>query len=1665
MGQTLLDEVGKIHDHPDARNRSKWRSELLSQPGSDRSALLQIWLGELDLAVDEEPLKAIERFREAAKLAGDNFELKGLAAYDTAIALFYAGEYGNSRDSFYELLRGKLAGFNRRACSLFARHAAGCASIHERNAALGITQPERLDPLCGAATLAICLKELGLPYDKKRLSMAVRHTGMGSNMHDIAVGARKLGVAAHAVRATDAALKVLPKPLIAHVEHDHFITVTKVDDSSVTYYCSDCGAWPGGERKLTWKQWAAMEADGFLCIVKKNTAEDIALEQLRSTAVGPTIPFKVYRPLGDDTATALKAQVLLNSLIRANVTTLLSYIALICGNKPQSLHCSPCWPYCLLDAGPTATGDPVNLATGEEEYEPEPDLVVYNPIGPSVIWKRMYYSLGDTTPNGFGLSWSHPYNIHILDNEDTHNPPEGEFMGPLDPINWLILPNSSRIGFTMPDNVLPDAQNPSIRGTLLENGHAYIVDWKFSATDNSTYYAVTLPDRTVWSTQTRAASGTNRLFVNKITNRTGQYITLNWSNYTKTEPGWSQTDKGLSTIKDSDNVSLLTLGYDSQGRFISASDRYSRSVYYASTRYANGGMNGNPPPVSDELTTVSQVVLTGALNPPVRNSYTYENLTNRHTTQTVPYLKTISVPSPTGTGMSTATINYSTQTGYVTSTVDANGNQRIYEAPDPNKTKVVIKDSLNTVVHQYSAEFNSNMAASKRFDAADRLLVEYVYSDPNTQYYPSSITAYPDPIVDPDGITKSFTWDVYNQLVTSTSPKGTTTTYTRNYTSFPFGEVTAVQEGTKTSTTFEYYAGSGLLWKVNTPIPGQVGTGNRQTTTYTYNSFGDVLSITSPGNNATLSRTITFNYTTDGLYSQPQRVGQPIKYTNELGKVTHFRYDTRGNINSTWDHLGYTTSALYNLANQPTSITLPATGSSGAGNAKQNTIYQYPGGPTSAVHAYNESNVLFRTVSFGYGNEGELLTRAGATEPVTLEYDAAYRIKTLKDGRNNSTTYGYNSAGNLDLITYPGSQTVQYPSYDRVGNVLQRIDGNGVTTNYIYADGDGQLSDVQYPATPTQNVQLTYDNYGRMTSMTDGTGAHGHTYDDLDLASSFTTTYTGLAAKTLNYSYHADGSRSAMTTPGGNFTYNYNSAGRLMNMPSPAGTASWTYLDNNWLSTRTLPNGSWTQYLYNPVGMLTSLTNKTSGGSTLSAYSSFGYDGVFNLTGLTSSVPGAPSQGGTQTFGYDTKDRLTGDSSTRNGGYGFAFAYDDSFNPTTWKNSSGLTYNSNNQQNAGNLAYDNNGNPTNYFGTMCAFDPENRMTSFGAAMSAGYRGDGLRAWKQVGANRTYFLYDGIVPVIEMNASGTVTATNVFGDDGLVARQSGGSWTHYAFDQQGNVAQRLSASQSVTSSSTYDAYGAETITGSSTDPYGYNARWGYYFDREIGLYKCTFRDYDPTRGRWLTRDPIGYAGAVNLYGYCIGNPTFWMDPLGFGIWGTVGGVVGGLVGGIGGSLLGPGGAAAGAGLGAGLGRFLGGLADGEKPADAATAGAIDGALAAGGGFIASKCFSLLRAARNGKAAGKGLEAADDIYLRKGTGTPRGSNMAPQDPSSAPATINGRPYSGHAVGRLGSRRIPPSAVDDTILNGTQRAGRGGEIIFSGPNGTVVVDPGTGTVITIY
>ena len=148
----------------------------------------------------------------------------------------------------------------------------------------------------------------------------------------------------------------------------------------------------------------------------------------------------------------------------------------------------------------------------------------------------------------------------------------------------------------------------------------------------------------------------------------------------------------------------------------------------------------------------------------------------------------------------------------------------------------------------------------------------------------------------------------------------------------------------------------------------------------------------------------------------------------------------------------------------------------------------------------------------------------------------------------------------------------------------------------------------------------------------------------------------------------------------------------------------------------------------------------------------------------------------------------------------------------------------------------------------------------------------------------YFYYAGEQMIAISNGS-TASTLLLWGADSLIGTRSNVSGVvnkqYHLYDTQGNLAQTLDANGAVVSQSAFSAWGEPLRDSSGSQAiagaFGYGAKFGYWRDGESGFVLCTLRYYDPSGGRWLTRDPIGYAGGSNLYGYVGGDPVNMTDP--------------------------------------------------------------------------------------------------------------------------------------------------------------------------------------------
>jgi RHS repeat-associated protein len=111
----------------------------------------------------------------------------------------------------------------------------------------------------------------------------------------------------------------------------------------------------------------------------------------------------------------------------------------------------------------------------------------------------------------------------------------------------------------------------------------------------------------------------------------------------------------------------------------------------------------------------------------------------------------------------------------------------------------------------------------------------------------------------------------------------------------------------------------------------------------------------------------------------------------------------------------------------------------------------------------------------------------------------------------------------------------------------------------------------------------------------------------------------------------------------------------------------------------------------------------------------------------------------------------------------------------------------------------------------------------------------------------------------------------------VSEKRGTTSTFYHADIKNSVDQ-TSTSQTVVASKQYDAFGNEvSSSGAWQGPFQYGGAFGYHTDTDYGLKHLGARYYDPTTGRFLSRDPI--QDGRNWYAYCNGSPIGYADPTG------------------------------------------------------------------------------------------------------------------------------------------------------------------------------------------
>ncbi len=651
------------------------------------------------------------------------------------------------------------------------------------------------------------------------------------------------------------------------------------------------------------------------------------------------------------------------------------------------------------------------------------------------------------------------------------------------------------------------------------------------------------------------------------------------------------------------------------------------------------------------------------------------------------------------------------------------------------------------------------------------------------------------------------------------------------------------------------------------------------TTEFTYDALGRIIMTTFP---ATTQNPITYAHVTyDGLgrkIFESEQTTQ-INPDNAVGK--EFEYDASGRLSA---------------------VVLAAVPDSENGNVLTCPRYEYK---------YDD-----------FGNQIEIWDKL-KQDPLTGVVNDTYK---------RITKFTYNELHQQTSRQLPGTQT-EYKEYDEFGRIRKATDFDGQVAGYVYNDADnGLLSEVRYYAdemayqanhpagTFGLKIGYTYDKLGRkVTETIDDTQTWTYYYDAEGRIEAIVNPQ-GI----VGYEYSdITGRKGAVVVPESlgssnhreRIEYGYDEIGRLSDVEAVkrggAGISELTHYQYDAagsLEMITYPTGTTTDYDYDELNRLTSVTNRNSQSQTLSSF-------IYTLNDNGSRDHVVETMGGqaaTIEWDYDALGRLAretcgsdytdyisdlvGNRLTKkfNGATMVTYQYD------TFGNDRLLLEDNATGEDVAYEYYDNGALKKKTVGSIITnygYDLRGCLTSLSGGVNTTYAYDpaGIR----VSAGSTTYLIDPYNPTgyaqVFKKITGTEEITYTIGND-VISQADATGIAYLIYDGHGSVRQLVDNTGSLVTGQqfNYDAYGNLTNTVSPQTNLLYA---GEQWDTALRMYYLRARYYDPANGRFNALDP--FAGnsqdpiSLHKYLYCHADPINYVDLSGyneFSITGLMGNII-------------------------------------------------------------------------------------------------------------------------------------------------------------------------------
>ncbi|OFS81617.1 type IV secretion protein Rhs [Rothia sp. HMSC08A08] len=281
----------------------------------------------------------------------------------------------------------------------------------------------------------------------------------------------------------------------------------------------------------------------------------------------------------------------------------------------------------------------------------------------------------------------------------------------------------------------------------------------------------------------------------------------------------------------------------------------------------------------------------------------------------------------------------------------------------------------------------------------------------------------------PEGALSKYTWDEHNRLLTTSV--------------CDFRDRLNPGDPVVVSYTYESTGAN--------PNPITMTDGNGHTTEYSWDEYGNLLSVTDPTG-------VHTTYT----YNARQEL---ISITNGVGDKVHLEYDKHGRIVQVRDALGHVTSTHWNSAGQLASVT-------DAAGSRWSLTYPELAPEELDIPAFVRQNLTSSDTHRVHNT-----SRPMGQLPVSLI-----------DPYGHVTHFEYNNGNQLTAVTDPLGRTNR-AVFDAWGNMVKTINALGAVTNYEY-DGLSQLIAVTDPL--GARSEFDYDLAGEISQITDATGVVTH---------------------------------------------------------------------------------------------------------------------------------------------------------------------------------------------------------------------------------------------------------------------------------------------------------------------------------------------------------------------------------------------------------------------------------------------------------------------------------------------------------------------------------------------------------------------------------------------